>query len=124
MSKANINVSCNLDWIVTGFAILGSMANGYDTTDYPDNFIDEFEVGKFKYSKDEKKVVEVAGFTPDEPIEVPSDVTVLQDMVASQGTAIAEQQQTIQMQSAMLDMLMEQIATLGLAVVPNPKEGK
>lgn len=123
MSKNNIVISCDLDWVVTGFATLGGIANGYDTTDYPDNFIDSFDIGKFKFLKDEGKVVEVEGFTPDSSLPEPSQADVMQEIIASQGTAIAEQQQTIQMQSMMMDALMEQIATLGLVVVPTAKKG-
>lgn len=124
MNKENINVSCDLNWIVTGFATLGSMVNGYDTTDYPDNFIESFDIGKFKYLKDEKRVVEVEGFSPTPPSQEPTEVELLRSSLLEQGKTLQEQQAIIQQQSEIMGTLMEQIATLGLVVAPTPKESE
>lgn len=121
-NKDKISISYDQDMSVTAYAIIGSLVGGVEVTDYPDSLLSEFTSKKFKYTPASNKVTEVKDYKP-EPLPLPeiSDHEKLQNLVADQGLVLAQQKQTISMQSAMLDSLMEQLALVGM-VVTKPKE--
>lgn len=122
MINEKISISYNHLWEITGYALVGSIEGGLTVQGYPDNFEDDFKPGVFKYDSSKKAIVVNPNYT--EPVmegEKP-EPEVIKEMLAEQAMLLTEQQSTIQMQSAMIDLLMEQIATLGLVVVPTKKE--
>lgn len=123
-NKDKISISYDQEMFVTSYALIGAVLGGVDVTDYPDNLLSDFTTKKFKYTPASNKVTEVKDYKP-EPLPLPevSDHEKLQNLVADQGLVLAQQKQTISMQSAMLDSLMEQLALVGM-VVTKPKEEK
>ena len=121
MINEKISISYNHLWEITGYALVGSIEGGLTVQGYPENFEDDFKPGVFKYDSYKKAIVLNPNYVEPDIEEEKPEPEVIKEMLAEQAMLLTEQQSTIQMQSAMIDMLMEQIATLGLVVVPTKK---